>query len=277
MTWRELAKQGAETLKKAGIGEYETDALELILAFKNWSRTAYLLEREGEASSEEEAALKEQFRIRASRVPLQHITGEAWFYGRRFAVTPEVLIPRLDTETLVSEVLKEAKDPALSVLDLCTGSGCIAVTLKLEGGYRTVSASDVSPAALRTAQKNAEQLCAEICFYESDLFSRIPGQFDLIVSNPPYIAETELSALAPEVKDHDPKLALIGGRDGLDFYRRIAAECPASLKKGGRIFLEIGADQGPQVQSILADAGFGSIRIIKDLAGLDRVVSGILL
>ena len=274
MTYRELLKQGVETLKNAGIREYDTDALELLLFLKNWTKTDFLLEREGTATEEERRKLSSWFLTRASRVPLQHITGEAWFYGRRFAVGPEVLIPRFDTEILVSEALGCMKNTDVSVLDLCTGSGCVAVTLKLEGGYRRVAASDLSPAALRTAEANANALGAEVEFFESDLFGNIPERFDMIVSNPPYISAEELQGLEPEVRLHDPEMALSGGPDGLLFYRRIAAESPAHLVKYGRILLETGAGQADAVSGLLSDAGFSGIRTIKDLAGLDRVVAG---
>ena len=274
MTYREFVKTAAELLKNAGIEDADTEALEFLLTCRDWTRTAFLLHREDEIPEHEFSDLSEKLKLRKARVPLQHITGKAWFYGRCFSVTPEVLIPRLDTEILVSEVLSKVPEPQASVLDLCTGSGCIAVTLKLEGGYSAVSASDISPEALRVAEQNARDMGAEIRFYESDLLDDVFGTFDVIVSNPPYIAETEISALAPEVKDHDPLLALYGGRDGLDFYRRIAKESRAYLTRHGKVFLEIGASQGAAVKLILSDAGFREICITKDLAGLDRVISG---
>lgn len=276
MTYREFVKIAGEALKNAEIEDPDTEALEFLLACMDWDRTRFLLHREVEIPEKTLHALFMRLDFRKNRVPLQHITGKAWFYGRLFSVSPNVLIPRLDTEILVSEVLRQVPEQQCSVLDLCTGSGCIAVSLKLEGGYHLVSASDISRAALCVAEKNARDLGADICFYESDLLKDVPGIFDVIVSNPPYIAEAEFADLAPEVRDHDPRLALYGGRDGLDYYRRIASESCHCLKKQGKLFLEIGASQGTEVRSILTEAGFTDVRIIKDLAGLDRVVSGVL-
>ena len=277
MTYRELVKEAGEMLKNAGIEDADTEALEFLLACKDWTRTAFLLQREENIPEEEYQDIYAKLKLRASRVPLQQITGKAWFFGRLYTVSQDVLIPRLDTEILVSEVLKKLPGRDLSVLDLCTGSGCIAVTLKLDGAYRMVSASDISPSALRIAELNAKNLGAEISFYESDLLDEVYGRYDAIVSNPPYITEAEFGGLAPEVKDHDPRLALYGGRDGLDYYRRIAEETPGHLSRPGRIFLEIGAAQGKAVERLLSDAGFRDIHVIKDLAGLDRVVTGVLL
>lgn len=274
MTCHAFVKQAAERLEKAGIGEAEADALELLLFLKKWSRSDYFLYRENPLEIEEEQELERLLKEREKRIPLQHITGTAWFYGRPFTVSGEVLIPRFDTEILVQEVLRRVPEKDRAILDLCTGSGCIAVTLKLEGDYASVAASDISPEALKIAKRNADALQADICFYESDLFREVPGTFDVIVSNPPYITAKEMEALEPEVKDHDPALALFGGTDGLDFYRRILSEAAAHLKTGGLVFFEIGALQAEAVLKLLHTAGFTGTGVIRDLAGHDRVVYG---
>ena len=274
MTYREFVKEAEERLKGAGVPEYEADVLELVLSVTGWDRTEYLLHRGDVLPDGQLSVLSEMLIKRLKHVPVQQITGTAWFYGYRFTVTPDVLIPRYDTEILVREVLDTVKDRDRTVLDLCTGSGCIAAALKLEGGYREVLASDISDAALRVAEKNAADLGAEIQFISSDLLREIPGKVDVIVSNPPYIAADEFNGLDPEVRDCEPRLALYGGADGLDFHRRIASEAPSHLTDNGRVFFEIGAGQGEAVTAILEGKGFTEVRVTKDLAGLPRVVSG---
>ena len=162
--------------------------------------------------------------MRLRHVPLQHIIGHTGFMGLDFKVSRDVLIPRQDTETLVETVLDREKDPAISILDLCTGSGCIAVSLKKFGGYSQVAASDLSDKAIGLAMRNASINDTEIRLIKSDLFKDIDGRFDVIVSNPPYIPAEEIETLSPEVRDHDPRMALDGGEDGLDIYRRIVSE-----------------------------------------------------
>ncbi len=217
--------------------------------------------------------------------PVQYVCGKTAFFGRMFAVTQSVLIPRPDTEILLSEALSRAREmidlrpcgqEGFSVLDLCTGSGIIAVSLKLELPGIRVSAGDISPEALKIARLNASNLGANVDFFLSDLFGSLPASaaFDMIVSNPPYVADNEFSSLDRSVRCFEPALALKGGNDGLDFYRRIAADSPAFLKPGGWLCLEIGETQGPAVSAILAANGFSDISIQKDLAGRDRVVCG---
>ena len=214
---------------------------------------------------------------RASRVPLQHITGEQEFMGYRFKVTKDVLVPRMDTELLVEEAAKRAILGA-RILDLCTGSGIIGISLKKICFGAEVTMTDVSDAALEVAKENAEANKAEVRIIKSDMFEGLdPGEkFSMIVSNPPYIAASEIAELDPEVKDHDPLIALDGGKDGLDFYRIIAKEAPEHLLPDGHLLLEIGYDQGESVPALLAEAGFRDIEVIKDLAGNDRVVAAVL-
>ena len=288
MRIRELLKKAQNTLENAGVPDPENDAMALLLHIKGWNLQDYILASAGESgllSEEDEKEFLELIGRRAKRIPLQHLTGYADFYGYRFRVNEHVLIPRYDTEILVHTVLQEnpvaAEHNNCHVLDLCTGSGCIAVTLKKEGGYQTVDASDIDPETVRTAAENAEKLEASVNFYTGDLFSALPAAeteeqlYDLIVSNPPYIAETERKDLEPEVVDHDPEKALFAGQDGLLFYRRIIAEAPAHLKKAGKLYLEIGYLQKGPVSQLLLEHGFRDIRVVQDLSGKDRVIRGI--
>lgn len=216
---------------------------------------------------------------RSRHVPLQHLTGEQEFMGYPFLVNEHVLIPRQDTECLVEAAVKEIKKESgnIAVLDLCTGSGCIAVSLKKLLPKAHVTATDLSAEALAVAKENAGRLQADISFLRGDLFAPVTGQFDLIVSNPPYIETKVIGSLMPEVRDHEPRQALCGGADGLDFYRRIAKEAPAYLKPGGALYLEIGCEQGEAVTALLLENGFEKVSCLQDLAGLDRIVCGSLL
>lgn len=215
---------------------------------------------------------------RSRHVPLQHLTGEQEFMGYPFLVNEHVLIPRQDTECLVEAAVKQIKKKSgnITMLDLCTGSGCIAVSLKKLLPKAHVTATDLSKEALAVAKENAGRLQADISFLQGDLFEPVTGQFDLIVSNPPYIEAETIGTLMPEVRDHEPRQALCGGADGLDFYRRIAKEAPAYLKPGGALYLEIGCEQGKAVMALLLENGFEKVSCLQDLAGLDRIVCGIL-
>ncbi|MBQ2040870.1 MAG: peptide chain release factor N(5)-glutamine methyltransferase [Lachnospiraceae bacterium] len=221
---------------------------------------------------------------RARRVPLQQIVGHAGFMGLDFKVNRYVLVPRPDTETLVETILAAEKDKEIKLLDLCTGSGCIAVSLKHYGGYAGVTMSDTDRDALSVAIRNASILGTDVRAVQSDLFEAFDKgtsdgkdaeRFDVIVSNPPYIRSGVIETLDPEVRDHDPRIALDGGEDGLMFYRRILAEAPAHLTPGGRIYLEIGHDQAEDVSRIAEEQGYTKIKVQQDLAGLDRVFSAV--
>lgn len=278
MTWEKLLKAGTDALSDAGIGEAGLDAWYLFERAFGMSRARYYLCARDEASvSGEQRALYEGFLARrAGREPLQHILGCRGFMGMEFLVNRHVLIPRQDTETLVETVLAEQKNPAVSLLDLCTGSGCIAISLKALGGYQSVEAADISEEALQVARANGEKLLSpenQVVFRKSDMFSAFEGKrFDVIVSNPPYIPTAEIEKLEPEVRDFEPMKALDGTEDGLYFYRILANECMAHLTEGGRVYFEIGYDQGEAVCGLLAARGFMDTKVIKDLAGKDRVV-----
>ena len=250
MTFDELLKEGITRLEAAGVPEAAHDAYALMEAAGGPDRTHFPLVRGEEVSDGVVFMFDAYVGVRSNRIPLQHILGEAWFHGLPFTVDEDVLIPRPDTETLVEAVLREAKTfPAPpSLLDLCTGSGAVAVALAVEGGFSSVTASDISHEAVNIARENAAKNGVEekILFAEGDLFraktksekSLSRRSYDIICANPPYVPTAEIEELEPEVRDHDPLLALDGGADGLDFYRRLAKDAPAHLNEGGKILLE---------------------------------------
>ena len=345
--WADVLNYGKQALKDAGIAEADLDAWYLFEQIFGISRSQYFMcarekingrtaqnaaaQAQNEDNQENEnapdraekwfekkmpvydAALKK----RASRIPLQQILGQQEFMGLTFFVNEHVLIPRQDTETLVELVLNERKDKNISVLDMCTGSGCIAVSLKKLGGYMHVEGADISDEALKVARRNAavilegasddgtmkekrnctnlvdnqnkhdnfeEGMTSESCtvltegvtFRHSDMFSSFQEteQFNVIVSNPPYIPSAVIEELEPEVRDHEPRGALDGTADGLYFYRILAEECAKHLTPGGHVYFEIGYDQGAAVKALLDDHGFKDTKVIQDLAGKDRVVCG---
>ena len=276
MTLKEAYEYGQEQLKNVGIEDADLDAWYLLEYVTGVSRAMYFMDMNRELSEGEEARYRECVPIRAKHIPLQHITGVQEFMGLEFSVNEHVLVPRQDTEVLVESVL-EVLEPEMRVLDMCTGSGCILISLMKLCGLADVSGvgADVSEEALQVARKNAEQLGVEATWIHSDLFSKVEGQYDVIVSNPPYIRTSVIEGLKEEVKFHDPFIALDGKEDGLYFYRRIMEESPKYLKKGGKLYFEIGHDQGDDVSGLMEDAGFSDVSVKKDLAGLDRVVFGV--
>lgn len=305
MTYGELYRRGRDALEAAGVPEAELDARLLLEWVCGTDRNDLLAHGDRERSAGEQEEYERLIAGRKGRIPLQHLTGVQAFMGLEFAVDGHVLVPRQDTEVLVEEALRNLHD-GMRILDMCTGSGCILISLlHYSNDCRGVGA-DISGEALAVARGNAERLlgasacawmrdgtevldgcgaddppCAEdrqgrISFIESDLFHGIEGRFDIIVSNPPYIRSGEIPGLMPEVREHEPVLALDGGEDGLDFYRRILEGCRAHLCGGGMLFLEIGYDQGEAVSGLLEEAGFLEVAVVKDYAGLDRVVWGTL-
>ena len=280
MTLHQLLGEGASSLEKAGDPEAELDARRLLLEAFHLDTVHFLMNRMQHLSRtrDVEAATdcyREMIKKRSRRIPLQHILGSQDFMGLTFKVNEHVLIPRQDTETLTELVLQEQKDRKKKVLDLCTGSGCIAISLGVLGGYEDVTAVDLSAEALKVARENGERLLGRdrtIRFLQGDLFDCVEGRFDIITANPPYIATQVIRGLAPEVRDYEPRMALDGDEDGLSFYRRIAAQARGRLNPGGCVYLEIGHDQGRAVRDLLEAAGFENIRIVKDTPGLDRVV-----
>ena len=350
--WADVLNYGKKILKNAGIVEADLDAWYLFEQGFGISRAQYFLcARENiVGSTAQEIAVQEQhgdllesgnalecaelwlkeklsayenaLKKRAARIPLQQIIGQQEFMGLSFFVNEHVLIPRQDTETLVELVLQEQKDKDISILDMCTGSGCIAVSLKKLGGYAHVEGADISEESLKVAKRNSEEIlenndvnndavnsrteqiqnCTNltnnqnkqdnseermvsevrrvsqtgVTFRRSDMFSSFRGteQFNVIVSNPPYIPSAVIEELEPEVRDHEPRGALDGTADGLYFYRILAEECAKHLTPGGHVYFEIGYDQGAAVKELLDNRGFKDTRVIQDLAGKDRVVCG---
>ena len=280
-----LLTEGAKVLEEAGIGEATIDARYLLFEVFHTDMTHFLLDR-GRVLSEDDQVLDQvkQYRLmiekRSQRIPLQHITGSREFMGLEFFVNEHVLIPRQDTETLVELILKDYKDRKPVILDMCTGSGCIAISLSKIGGFDRVTAVDLSKEALKVAKRNADVLLGpgRITLIESDLFQAIEpeSRFDIIVSNPPYIPTEIIQELQPEVRNFEPMLALDGREDGLYFYRQLDSEGRRFLNPGGSIYFEIGYDQAEAVSALLEDAGFAEIRVVKDAAGLDRVVCAVM-
>ena len=273
MTLREACQEGTMRLERAGVTEAGLTAWYLLEWASGVSRSHYLAYPEESLTAEQEKNFREALKKREKHVPLQHITGEQEFMGLSFLVSSQVLIPRQDTEVLVEEALKYLK-PGMRFLDLCTGSGCILLSLLHFCPEAEGLGTDLSAAALDMAEKNRERLGIRAELMQSDLFEQIEGRFDLIVSNPPYIRREEIAGLMEEVRIYEPFMALDGHEDGLYFYRRISKEGPRYLKPGGRVCLEIGYDQGESVAGLLEEAGFAEIEVVRDLAGLDRVVTG---
>ena len=213
---------------------------------------------------------------RSAHIPLQQIIGRQSFMGLDFYVDENVLIPRQDTELLVEEALQELHD-GMRILDMCTGSGCILLSLLKYSNDCEGIGADISEEALKVAERTRVQLGLEnAAFIRSDLFEAVEGKFDLLVSNPPYICSDVIDTLMPEVREHEPRQALDGSADGLHFYRRILADCRAYLKPGGMLLFEIGYDQGEAVKRLMEENGFLEVEVKKDYGGLDRVVLGTL-
>ncbi|MDO4330712.1 MAG: peptide chain release factor N(5)-glutamine methyltransferase [Lachnospiraceae bacterium] len=308
-TLQALFTYGQETLKQQGNPEPELDAKYLLLEAFHTDMVHFLMDRNRELPDAQEIRrmterYQEMIGQRARRIPLQQILGTQDFMGLSFVVNRYVLIPRQDTETLVELVLKEHPGKGERILDLCTGSGCIAISLAALGNYGPITAVDLSQEALKVAAENCRRLLKEkgrVTLLQGDLFEALRGAvkepaegsrsgepgtetscsgfqaetegFDILVSNPPYIPTQVIQGLEPEVRDYEPRMALDGSEDGLEFYRRIAAESPAYLKQGASVYLEIGYDQGDAVRKLLEQAGFIDVQIIKDAPGNDRVAA----
>lgn len=273
MTLRECLLYGKNYLHSHNIADSDIDAWLLLEYTAKIDRNYYFMHQFEEISN----ILADEYKIllvrRSEHVPLQYLTNEQEFMGFKFKVNENVLIPRQDTEILVDEAVNRLK-PSMRVLDMCTGSGCIAVSLKRLARDIEVTAADISSKALAVAIENAELNSADIEFIQSDLFENVRGKFDIIVSNPPYIPSETVDLLMEEVREHEPRLALDGMSDGLHFYRLIVRESTRFLEDKGFLLLEIGHDQREAVINIMKEAGFKAVTGIKDLAGLDRVVIG---
>ena len=278
MTYAETYKQAVKLLEDAKVPEAALDARLLLEFVCDTNRNTMLVHGDREVTDAEAAKYEEVLAVRAKRIPIQQIMGVQEFMGLEFAVNEHVLIPRQDTEILVEEVLKHIHD-GMRVLDMCTGSGCILVSLMHYSNDCSGVGADLSKDALTVARSNAEKLLhpdKSIEFIQSDLFEQVTGKFEIIVSNPPYIRPDVIETLMPEVRDHEPMMALDGGADGLDFYREIVSGSKEYLAGGGMLFFEIGYDQGEEVKMLMEQAGFAEVNVVQDYAGLDRVVHGIL-
>ena len=268
-----LIAETVSQLDQVGVTDPNRDARLLValsLGIDVGRLTLHLHDPVEEGAVERAQALVER---RKTREPMSHILGYREFYGRRFDVGPDVLDPRPETETLIEAALSY---PFQRVLDLGTGSGCILLTLLAENGGTSGVGVDLSDAALKVAHRNAEALGVtdRATFAQSDWYQGVVGQFDLIVSNPPYISLKEMASLAPEVQKHEPRMALTDEVDGLTFYRQIVSECMDQLEPNGRLLVEIGPTQAAAVSGMMDKAGLIDVTVLRDLDGRDRVVSG---
>lgn len=283
-TLRQLLKEGEQRLMENQIENSTMEARYLLeyICDLNWAQ--YLLQADTETDPQEERRYREAVERRCKHYPLQYILGTAGFMGLDFMVNEAVLIPRQDTEVLVETVLEKADIPGGKILDMCTGSGCILISLMALGSYGRGVGADISEDALRVARMNGifnrenweknGRGANDILWLQSNLFEKVSGRFDVIVSNPPYIPAAVIETLMPEVRVYEPRLALEGADEGLEFYKKIAGAAEAYLKPEGWLFFEIGCEQAEAVSGILMENGFRDIHTVKDLAGLDRVVYG---
>lgn len=283
LTLREIWERGRDHLEEKGVPEPDLDAWYLLEEVWRVDRSFYYAHRDEPIDQLDQimrsggedllGRYRDLLLRRGRREPLQHILGYAWFMGLRFVVDDSVLIPRQDTEVLVEEAGKRLKGGD-RVLDMCTGSGCIVLSLLDQCPEAEGIGVDISEAALGVARENSRRLKISAGFIQSDLFAAVEGRFAMIVSNPPYIPTGEIPTLMEEVRDHDPHLALDGGADGLDLYRRLIRESLGYLLPGGVLLMEIGADQGGWIRAHMQEQGYRDVQVVKDLAGLDRVVLG---
>lgn len=273
MTYREAVEFGTKCLTDAGVPDAALDAWYLLQMVCRIERSYYYVHGEEDITQDAQKEYEIAVQKRAEHIPLQYIIGEQEFMGLRFKVNSNVLIPRQDTETLVEQVLKIVK-PGMKVLDLCTGSGCVLISVLKNAPELTGMGSDISKTALLVAKENAKLHEVDAEWVRSDLFDNITETFDVIMANPPYIPTGEILSLMPEVRDFEPENALDGGADGLDFYRKIAGQVKDYLNPGGYVYMEIGYDQGEAVSELMRNSGFTEVEVIKDLARNDRVVKG---
>ena len=269
---KDFVKENTDKLDAAGISDASVDIWLLLEHFADIDKGDYFANQNMELNPVVAKEIEEAVEKRINHIPLQHIVGETEFMGLTFKVNDKVLVPRFDTEILVDEVVKYVGDEFYKILDMCTGSGCIAITVSDMCDNAKVVAADISKDALDVAKENNEINSTDVEFVESDLFENVEGLFDVIVSNPPYIKTEEIENLMDEVKLHDPRLALDAGEDGLEFYRRIIKDSKDYLKQDGMIFFEIGFDQAEDVSKLLDENGFKDIVVKKDLAMNDRVI-----
>ena len=283
MTIGEMIRRGAETLRASGIENHSGEARDIAIHFTGFSRAELFMHEKEEAGKSLIEDYERFIEKRSTHYPLQYLMGETFFMGYTFMCRENVLIPRYDTENLVEAAVKDAGDrPSMTVLDMCAGSGCIGLSFYLErlkSGVRDrVTLADISDDAIALENDNMksfdEIVPGDIEIVKTDLFSGLVGKkYDVLMTNPPYIPSEVCDNLEPEVRDHEPRLALDGDADGLSFYRRIISDMKDYLNEGAYIYMEIGCDQYESVRELLVKEGYGHISLIKDLSGLDRVVS----
>ena len=274
---RALILSAARILREAGVPDAAHDAAALLAHLTGGEALALRLDTDAEVPAETAEAFDRLIRRRAERIPLQHLTGTQLFCGRLFRTDARALIPRPETEELVRRAAAELSgcSEGTAVLDLCCGSGCIGLTVALDCPGVRVTCADLSADALSLARENAARLGADVTFLQGDLFEPCGDEtYRMILSNPPYIPTAVCQELQPEVR-RDPLMALDGGADGLDFYRRIVREAPAHLLPGGSLLMEIGADEGETAAGLMRAAGFAQVQVYPDLAGRPRMVRGV--
>lgn len=287
MTIGESIRWAEESLRDAGVTEARSEAEFLLMHVIGCKRHTLFIEASKMLSGDQEAVFKGFIERRTKREPSQYITGEAEFYGFTFRVTKDTLIPRPETELLVDEALRcalhLAEKKPLTIIDLCSGSGCIAVSMALKLPESVIYATDISKTALKIAAQNASSnnVTDRITFLEGDLFAALDGdgtqarKADIIISNPPYISESEIEVLDPEVIGYEPKSALYGGPDGLAFYRRIITQAPERLSEGGFLLLEMGFGQYEEIKNLMEkERRYTEITVLKDYSGIERVIRG---
>lgn len=274
-TYKDALEYGKQRLLECEIEDANLDAWLLLEYVSGISRSWYFVHEDEEISEDDIEEYQILIEQRGKHIPLQQLTKEAYFYGMKFFVNENVLIPRQDTEVLVEQVLSLSKEKEnLKLLDMCTGSGCILLALLANLKQASGTGVDLSEKALEVAQRNSKELGIEVSWVQSDLFDKVSGSYDIIVSNPPYIETSVIEGLMDEVKLYEPRMALDGTEDGLFFYREITMQAGKYLKNNGILAFEIGYNQGKAVSEFMKENGYKEVQVLQDLAGLDRVVTG---
>lgn len=269
---KDIIAQAIRQLDAAGIIESYTDSWLLAEDILHITKHDLLLRPELSVNEDLSKKYFEAVRMRTKHIPLQHITGHQQFMDYDFLVNKDVLIPRPETELLVEKIVSYIGSLPVKVLDMCTGSGCIAISVDKMCENAMVDAADISDKALKVAKKNNIRNKSHVTFIKSNLFDNIKEKYDIIISNPPYISTGDIETLMEEVKDYEPRLALDGSDDGLKFYREICEQLDNYLNENGKIFFEIGYNQGEEVSDLLRNKHFNHIQVLKDLSGNDRMV-----
>ncbi len=276
MTIRQLIEEGAAVLRRAGVSDARLDSRLLLQHVLHLDHAGLISRISDEADAPSASLWRSLLDRRAGGEPVSRIVGLRGFFGLEFEISPAVLDPRPDTELLVERVLADYGESApFEFADMGTGSGAIAVAILANRSKARAWACDISPEALQIALANARRnaVSSRLVAVQTDFFDRLEGRFDLLVSNPPYIGSRDIASLDREVRDHDPRLALDGGVDGLDAYRRILAEGAGVLKVGGRAYLEMGAGQLAQIEALAVSSGWKILGVHRDIAGIERVLT----